>query len=207
MNRVTPLWYGGVQRLPPPNSRACSWKGVVVSVRAIVGLFESLPGRHGQRRPAAVEGCLPRCSSRTGVARLCRGCRGPPVGGTGSGVTVDVRGAGARRQLASVVGGSVEGVRSGARTVETVPELGVVLHAGETSAAHLDVVTRALRGLSSDATAAAHCTRRDTRHGRGRITARRVRGRCAVNSAGCAPTTASLRLQRQRQATSLAELG
>ena len=37
-----------------------------------------------------------------------------------------------------------------ARTVDTVPELGAVLHAGETSGAHVDVVTRALRGLNSD---------------------------------------------------------
>ena len=37
-----------------------------------------------------------------------------------------------------------------AKTVEIVPELGLVLNAGETSAGHVDVVTRALRDLDAE---------------------------------------------------------
>ena len=37
-----------------------------------------------------------------------------------------------------------------ARTVDTVPELAAVLAAGDTSAAHVDVVSRALRDLDAD---------------------------------------------------------
>ena len=90
-----------------------------------------------------------------------------------------------------------------ARTVESVPELGVVLQAGETSAAHVDVVTRALRGLSSEqqqrladrgdvlARAAAQLPRDEF----AKAVRDEVRRVCADDGVA--------RLQRQRQATSL----
>jgi hypothetical protein len=90
-----------------------------------------------------------------------------------------------------------------ARTVDTVPELGVVLHAGETSAGHVDVVTRALRPLTVD--------QRRRLAARGAVIARaagllprdefaravrgEVRRVCADDGID--------RLQRQRRATSL----
>jgi hypothetical protein len=90
-----------------------------------------------------------------------------------------------------------------AGTVAAVPELGVVLQSGDTSAGHVDVVTRALRGLSSEqrrrlgergeviARAAGQLPRDEF----ARVLRSEVRRVCADDGID--------RLQRQRRATSL----
>ncbi len=90
-----------------------------------------------------------------------------------------------------------------ARTLDTVPELGVALDAGDTSAGHVDVVSRALRGLNPD--------QRQRLAGRGDVLAaaaaqlpRDEFARAVRNELRRVCTDDGIdRLHRQRQATSL----